>query len=349
MKILHDLNERSQEIFRHVVEAYVETGEPIGSQTLSRKLGMSLSSATIRSVMADLEDAGLLYSPHTSSGRLPTEAGLRLFVHGLLEVGQLSPAEKEEISRKCQAQGQSFPQILEEATSVLSGLSRCAGLIMAPKCETNLKHMEFVALSPGRGLVVLVTQEGVVENRVIDLPLGMPPSSLTHASNFLNSLLAGNTLSQAKEKIIQELNRQKGEIDHLTSQLIETGLAVWSGDKISSSLIVKGQSHLLQDVTGLEDLSRLKNLFDALEAKKDIVHLLDATIDADGIQIFIGSNNGLFNHTGCSLIVSPYLNGEGTMVGAIGVIGPTRLNYGRIIPMVDYTAKVIGKLLYNLK
>lgn len=344
---MEDLSKRSREIFRHIVEAYVETGEPVGSRTLSRKLGMSLSAATIRNVMADLEEAGLLYAPHTSAGRLPTEVGLQFFVQGLLEVRQLNDSDKAEISRKCQDQGRSFSEVLEEATSILSGLSQCAGLVVAPKSEGSLKHVEFVYLSPGKGLVVLVTQEGLVENRVLDLPAHMPASSLTLASNFMNRWLVGNTLPHAKRKILEELDHHRGEIDSLTSQLIEAGLAAWSGEKFSSSLIVKGQSHLLQEVSKAEDLSRLKTLFDALETKNEIVHLLDAAIDAEGVQIFIGSENGLFSHAGCSLIASPYSNEKGHVVGAIGVIGPTRINYARVVPLVDFTAKVIGELLYR--
>lgn len=338
-----DLSKRSLEIFRHVIQAYMETGEPIGSRTLSKRLGLSLSAATIRNIMADLEEAGLLYAPHTSAGRLPTEAGLRFFVHGLLEVGEITPAEQKEIDRTCQAKGRSLAQVLEETTSVLSGLSRCAGLVLAPKCDASLKHIEFIYLSPGRGLVVLVTQDGVVENRIIEIPLDIPPSSLTEASNFLSAKLVGYTLNEVRQRIFQELDKQQGQLDTLTKTLIQTGLATWAGDE--SFLIVKGQSNLLQEIAGDDDLARLKNLFDALEAKKEMMNLLDAAINADGVQIFIGSNNSLFAHTGCSLIVSPYKNGQGQIVGALGVIGPTRINYARVVSMVDYTAKIMSKLI----
>jgi heat-inducible transcriptional repressor len=343
-----DLNDRSREIFRHIVEAYVETGEPIGSRTLSRKLGLSLSPATIRNVMADLEDAGLLAAPHTSAGRIPTEIGMRLFVHGLLEVGSLSLQERQEIDSQCSAIGRSMSQVLEEAIGALSGLSRCAGLVMAPKFEAPLKHIEFVNLAPGRALVVIVTEDGAVENRIIDVPVGILPASLTMAGNYLNARLVGRTLDEAKRFIAEEIADQRAQLDQLTSRLVEAGLAVWSGQASGNkdgALIVRGQSNLLGDITALEDLERIRALFQALEAKEGMVRLLDATNSADGVQIYIGAENELFSLAGCSVIIAPYSNSREQVVGAIGVIGPTRINYARIIPMVDYTAKVIGRLI----
>lgn len=343
--MISELNERSREIFRHVVDAYVETGEPIGSRTLSRRLSMNLSPATIRNVMADLEDAGLLYAPHTSAGRLPTEAGLRLFVSGLLEIGALSSEEREQIDVRCRAQGRSIEEVLSEATTMLSGLSRCAGLVLAPKTESALKHIEFVNLGPGRALVVMVTESGVVENRLIEVPQGLPPSALTEASNFLSARLGGRTLEEARQAILEDLQTKRAQLDELTSRVVETGLATWSGGKQDGSLIVRGQANLLNDVHALEDLERIRSLFSALETREQMLRLLDLVGTAEGVQIFIGSENELFGAAGCSMIVAPYQNSREEIVGAIGVIGPTRINYARIIPLVDYTAKVVGRLI----
>lgn len=345
MTKVEELNKRSREVFRHIVDAYVETGEPVGSKTLSNRLGMSLSPATIRNVMADLESAGLLYAPHTSAGRLPTEAGLRLFVHGILEIGDISQPERKEIETHCQNKGKSFTDVLDDATKALCGLSRCAGVVSAPKSESILKHVEFVNLSPGRVLVILITEDGLVENRIVETPPGLPPSSLIEAGNYLNSRLSGKTLNEAKSRILGELDANKAQLDLLSSKLVEEGLAVWSGTGSATSLIIRGQSNLLQDVRHLEELDQVRNLFEALDTKKEILGLLDAAIEADGVQIFIGSENNLFQLSGCSLIVSSYSADKGRIVGAIGVIGPARLNYSRIIPMVDYTAKLISKTI----
>jgi heat-inducible transcriptional repressor len=340
-----ELNERSREIFRLIVDGYVATGEPIGSRTLSRLLGQNLSPATIRNVMADLEEAGLLYSPHTSAGRLPTEAGLRLFVHGLLELGNLAENERHNIEALCAARGKSLAQALEEATAALSGLSHCAGVVVVPKQERPLKHIEFVHLGPGRALVVLVTEDGMVENRVIEVPLGVPPATLVSASNYLNARLVGRTIEEARGEISDEIGSHKAQLDELTSRVVATGIASWAGGDGESALIVRGQSHLLEDVTALADLERLRTLFEMLEAKETMLRLLDASKKAEGVQIFIGAENHLFGVAGCSMIIAPYQNSREQIVGAIGVIGPTRINYARIIPMVDYTAKVIGRII----
>jgi heat-inducible transcriptional repressor len=344
---LSALNQRSRDIFRHIVEAYVETGEPIGSRTLSRRLGMSISPATIRNVMADLEEMGLLRAPHTSAGRLPTETGLRLFVHGLLEVGDLSEDERAELEAKCAANGRALPDLLSEATSALSGLSSCAGLVMAPKTDRALKHIEFVNLAPDRAMVVLVTEDGVVENRVVELPPGIPASTLVTASNYLNNRLVGRTLGEARSEILGEIERQRGEIDTLSAKVIEAGLALPTESGDAGQLIVRGQSHLLSDIQALEDLERIRELFDVLETKETMLRMVDATQEADGVQIFIGRESNLFGHSGVSMVLAPYRDQRDQVLGAIGVIGPTRLNYARIIPMVDYTAKLVGRLLYE--
>ena len=342
--LINELTERSREIFRVIVDGYVATGEPVGSRTLSRRLGQNLSPATIRNVMADLEEAGLLYSPHTSAGRLPTEAGLRLFVHGLLEIGRLAEDERRNIESLCVARGKSLSQALEEATSALSGLSHCAGVVVVPKFDRPLKHLEFVHLGPGRGLVVLVTEDGIVENRVIEVPLGLPPASLISAGNYLNARLIGRTIEEAKSEIEEEIASNRAQLDELSSKLVAAGLASWAGGE-GNALIVRGQANLLEDVTALADLERLRTLFEMLETRETMLRLLDASRHAEGVQIFIGAESDLFGMTGCSVVIAPYQNSREQIVGAIGVIGPTRLNYARIIPMVDYTAKVIGRLI----
>ncbi|MGE0725455.1 MAG: heat-inducible transcriptional repressor HrcA [Alphaproteobacteria bacterium] len=341
-----ELNERSREIFRLIVDAYMETGEPVGSRTIARRLGNELSPATIRNVMADLEEAGFLFAPHTSAGRLPTEAGLRLFVNGLLELGRLSEEERRSIDSRCVAAGRSMGQVLEEATSLLSGLSRCAGIVFAPKAERALKHIEFVHLGPGRALVVMVTEDGMVENRICQVPVGMPPSTLVRAGNYLNARLAGRTIEEARSEITAELDGHRAQLDELASKVVEAGLATWSGAvRGEGSLIVRGQSNLLGNVTALQDLERIRTLFEMLEAKDSMLRLLDATETGEGVQIFIGAEHSLFANTGCSVVIAPYQNSREQIVGAIGVIGPTRINYARIVPMVDYTAKVIGRII----
>jgi heat-inducible transcriptional repressor len=345
--LVNELDERSREIFRQIVETYLKTGEPVGSRLLSQKLDLSLSPASIRNVMADLEEAGLLFAPHTSAGRLPTDIGLRLFVDGLLEVGDISDEERQNIDTKCRTAGRRPEDVLSEAISALSGLSHCAGMVMVPKADEPLKHIEFVNLSPGRALVVVVGEDGSVENRVIAVPLGMPPSTLIQASNYLNSRLAGKTLDEARVLIRHEMDQHRAELDALTAEVIKAGLATWSGDGDArkDSLIVRGHGNLLGNLSAVEDLERIRRLFADLETKKDLVKLLELARDGDGVKIFIGAENKLFSLSGSSVIVSPYTDGREKILGVIGIIGPTRLNYARIIPMVDYTAKMIGQFL----
>ena len=344
------LSERSRDILRHVVEAYVETGEPVGSRTLSRRSGLQLSPATIRNVMADLEELGLLYAPHTSAGRLPTEAGLRLFVDGILEIGNLTRDERTVIEAQCRTSGLNAGQVLEKASSLLSGLSQCAALVMAPKLAGRLRHIEFVNLGPGRALVVLVGESGDVENRVIDVPLGMPASSLVEASNYLTARMIGRTLAECRNDVRDEIREHRSELDTLASKVVENGLAVWAtneGGLDRGVLIVRGQARLLEDVTAMSDLERIRRLFEALETKEALLRLIDAADVAQGVQIFIGAENELFSMAGCSMVIAPFSQSDERIVGAIGVIGPTRMNYARIIPMVDYTAKIVSGLLSN--
>ncbi|MFC7049780.1 heat-inducible transcriptional repressor HrcA [Emcibacter nanhaiensis] len=345
--LLETLNDRSRDIFRHIVDAYLTTGDPVGSRTLSKILTNPLSPASIRNVMADLEDSGLIYSPHTSAGRIPTELGLRMFVDGLLEVGNLSEDERTNIRIKCHEKGSRLEEILPQATSLLSGLSQCASIVMAPKYERPLKHIEFVHLGPGRALVVLVSEGDDVENRIIEVPHGLTPSALTQAGNYLNARMVGRTFAEAQKIIQQELQQQKAELDKLTQQVVEQGLAVRAGKEggLSDTLIVRGRSNLLDNVEAREDLERIRTLFDDLETKNDLISLLDLAKNAEGVRIFIGSENKLFSLSGSSVIASPYMDADNNILGVIGVIGPTRLNYARIIPIVDYTAKVIGNIL----
>ncbi len=339
------IDDRSAAILRELVELYVATGEPVGSRTLSRRLPQALSPATIRNVMADLEDAGLLFAPHTSAGRLPTERGLRLFVDGLLQFGALPEEERDAIAARCAAGGRSLQDTLAEAGQMLSGLAGAAGLVVAPKSEAPLRHIEFVALGPGRALVVLVTADGQVENRVIEVPPGLPPSALVQASNYLNARLSGRTLDEARGAVQAEIAAHKTALDELTQQVIEAGLATWSGG-VGGTLILRGQAKLLQNLDQLHRVQEIQSLFDRLETQETMLRLLDLAQRGEGVQIFIGAESGLFDSAGLSMVVAPFRNAQDQrIVGAIGVVGPTRINYGKIVPVVDYTARVIGRLL----
>lgn len=341
---ISELNARSRDVFRAIVDAYMQSGEPVGSRTISRRLETQVSPATIRNVMADLQELGLLHAPHNSAGRLPTDAGLRLFVDGLLQVGEIGDDERVEIEGHLATSGLSLNQALEQASSTLAGLSSHLGLVVAPKTAAAVTHLEFVALGDGRALVVLVDETGQVENRVIDLPVGLPASALTEASNYLRARLAGRSLEEARAGVQNELKAHRAQLDELTQRVVEGGLAVWS-DADKGALIVKGQSSLLDDVAAVADLERIRGLFDALEAKETMLRLMDAAEAGDGVRIFIGAENALFNHSGWSMVLAPYAGPGAKVLGAIGVVGPTRLNYARIIPMVDYTARVIGRML----
>jgi heat-inducible transcriptional repressor len=345
------LGERPREVFRHLVEAFLASGEPVGSRTLSQRLPIALSPASIRNVMADLEALGLLYAPHTSAGRVPTERGLRLFVDGLLEIGELAPDERAAIEARINGSGRGLEDVLTQATTMLSGLSRCAGLVVAAKQDAALKHIEYVSAAPGKALVVMVSEDGQVENRLIDTPAGLPASALSEASNYLNARLRGRTLEAARAEIVTALESERAELDTLTAKFVAEGLATLATPAGASRnadekvLIVRGTSHLLDSVEAQVDLERVRTLFDDIERKNDLIRLLELAREGDGVRIFIGSENRLFSLSGSSIVAAPYANAQGKIVGVIAVLGPTRLNYGRIIPMVDHTAKVIGRLL----
>jgi len=344
---LAQIDERSREIFRQIVESYLATGEPVGSRNISRLIPMSLSPASVRNVMADLEALGLVYAPHTSAGRLPTELGLRFFVDALMEIGDLSGDERKKIEAQVKAtRGENLDVVLAEASQLLSGLSRGAGVVTAHKTDARLKQIEYVQLEPGRALAVLVSEEGQVENRILDLPVDVSAANLVEATNFLNARIRGKTLSEAKTEIERSVAAARAELDALTQKIVADGLASWSGgDMTERKLIVRGHAKLLEDLKAMEDLERVRLLFDDLDTKRGVVDLLGKAEEAEGLRIFIGSENKLFSLSGSSTIVAPYRDGAGRVVGVLGVIGPTRLNYARVIPMVDYTARIVSEVL----
>lgn len=344
---LVETDQRSREIFRQIVDGYLATGEPVGSRNISRLLPMTLSPATVRNVMTDLELAGLIYSPHTSAGRLPTERGLRFFIDAMMEVGNLSSDERKQIEAQMRAAatGRSLDGALTEASALLSGLSRGAGVVVTTKANARLKHIEFVRLAPERALVVLVAEDGTVENRLLALPPGLPASALTEAANFLNARILGKTLADLRSEIAENRAAMERELDALTAKLVESGIATSSGPSSDRHLIVRGQANLLEDLKAQEDLERIRLLFGDLETQTDVIDLLARAEEGDGVRIFIGSENKLFSMSGSSMIAAPFHDAEQRIVGVVGIIGPTRLNYARIVPMVDYTAKVVGRLL----
>jgi heat-inducible transcriptional repressor len=345
-KILDQLNDRSREVFRRVVESYLANGDPVGSRTLTRDFSEKVSAATIRNVMQDLEYMGLLGSPHISAGRIPTQDGLRMFVDGLLEVSDVELTDRRVIDATVTSNSQDVGGILDRIGSALSGVTRGASLVLAPKHEAPIKHIEFVSLAHDRALVVLVFSDGHVENRIFTPPPGQTPSSMREAANFLNALIEGRTLSDVQRVIASEIDKHRQEIDSLSQALVESGLAVWQGEGDSyERLIVRGRANLLDSGAEDEDLDRIRILFDDLERKRDIAEFLELAEDGEGVRIFIGSENKLFSLSGSSLVVSPYMNADRKIIGAVGVIGPTRLNYGRIVPIVDYTAQLVGKLI----
>jgi heat-inducible transcriptional repressor len=344
---LGQLDERARDIFRRIVETYLETGDPVGSRTISRG-GVPLSPASIRNTMQDLAHLGLLGAPHASSGRMPTHMGLRLFVDGLLEVGDLGDDERQMIEQRLAGRGRTVQEALDEASALLSGLAGGAGVVVAPVRDAGVKHVEFVALAPDQALAVMVFDDGQVENRLMRLAPGITPSALQEASNFLNARMAGRTLIETKAQVRGELDSARRALDETAARLVEDGLAAWGGGEDQDrALIVRGRANLLNDRSALEDLEKVRMLFDDLEQKEQLIGLLDDVREAQGVRIFIGAETRLFSLSGSSVIAAPYMNGRQKVVGAIGVIGPTRLNYARVIPLVDYTARVLGRLLEN--
>lgn len=338
-----ELNDRAREVFRQIVESYLASGIPVGSRTLSKLTMLGLSPASIRNVMQDLEELGLLAAPHTSAGRLPTELGLRLFVDGMMQTSEPTEGERGAIESQVAAPA-SIEDILARTTAVLSGLSACAAMVLVPKAEMLVRQVSFVPLSPARALAILVGADGSVENRVIDLPPGLPPTVLIDAANYINARLHGLTLAEAAVRLRREIDDDRAQIDALTRTLIEAGIASWSSDGAARPvLIVRGSAHLVAG--DANDLDRVRLLLDDLEGKEDLVRLLDSASGGEACKIFIGAENKLYSLSGSSVIAAPYRAGGGRMVGVVGVIGPTRLNYARVVPMVDYTAKALSRLI----
>lgn len=343
---IEDMTDRSREVFQRVVEGYLETGAPVGSRTLTRTLSESVSAATVRNVMQDLEYLGLVGSPHVSAGRVPTQLGLRMFVDGILEMGDLGAEDRQRIDQTMGEKDSDVTALLDRVGSALSGVTHGASLVLTPKHEAPIKHIDFVSLSRERALVVLVFADGHVENRLFTPPPGQTPSSMREAANFLNAIAEGHTLSELDGIITREIAARRQEIDALAAELVETGAAIWENKgETTERLIVRGRGNLLTDNESEADLDRIRTLFDDLEAKRDIAQFLELADDADGVRIFIGSENKLFSLSGSSLVVSPYMNADQKIIGAVGVIGPTRLNYGRIVPIVNYTAQLVGKMI----
>lgn len=343
---MQSLDARSRDIFRTIVETYIETGEPVGSRTLS-KGGIQLSAASIRNVMADLTEMGLLNAPHVSAGRIPTHAGLRLFVDGFLQVGEAGEADRSEIDARLSAAGRDFGGVLKEASSILSGLAGGAGLVSSPTQDAPVRHVEFVPLTTGEALCVLVNEHGDVENRLVKIPAGLPQTTLIEAGNYLAARMKGRTLREAAVDVRTEISERRAQLDAAASDLVQRGLAEWAGELPGEQrgLIIQGRANLLEDTKAAEDMERVRQLFDVLERQKGLLEVLDSTREAEGVRLFIGSENSLFPLSGSSVIVAPYMNASRQVIGALGVIGPTRLNYARVIPMVDYTARMVGQVL----
>lgn len=341
---ISELSDRARDIFRLVVESYLGNGIPVGSRTISQLPGLGLSPASIRNVMHELEQMGLLASPHTSGGRMPTQSGLRLFVDGMMQVSLPSEEERRAIESQLGENGP-IEDALAAATSALSGLSACAGMVLVPKKEPLIRQFSFVSLGQGQALAILVGEDGSVENRVVDLPAGITHSMLVEAENYMSSRLAGLTLREAQSRLTQELTEDRVALDQAARALVERGLAIWTADAADRPvLIVRGQANLI-DARASEDLERVRMLLDELEGKQEIARLMESALAASATKIFIGSENKLFSLSGSSVIAAPYRNGEGRVVGVVGVIGPTRLNYARVIPMVDFTAQTLSRLM----
>lgn len=345
--IIDELNERSREVFRRLVEAYLATGEPVGSRALTGKISEKVSPATVRNVMQDLEFMGLLDSPHVSAGRIPTETGLRLFVDGLLEISDLDADDRAKIDATVQSNSADMATLMDRVGAALSGITAGASLVLTPKhVEAPINHIEFVPLGPDRALAVIVFADGHVENRLFQPPAGQTPSSMREAANFLNAVAEGRTISELRNSLENEIAQQRRALDRLAQELIDAGSALWLDEgEPHERLIVRGRSNLLSAGAQFGDIERVRDLFDDLERKRDIADFLELADSADGVRIFIGSENKLFSLSGSSVVVSPYMNADRRVIGAVGVIGPTRLNYGRIVPIVDYTAQLIGKLI----
>ena len=340
-----ELSDRSKKILKSVIETYLETGEPAGSETILKKIGIDLSSSSIRSILANLQKEGLLYAPHISAGRLPTDKGMRFFVDGLLEFGRLSKNEQESIKNQCQSRGSSFQEVLDEASKVISGLSNCAGIVVAPKFHNKIKHVEFIRLNSSQIMSIIASENGLVENRILNSKINYNDSTLKKASNYINSKFVGKTIDQIKIIISDEIRSSKNQLDIISTKLVEEGIIEIAPNLETPYIFLHGQSSLLEEEVISKDLDQIRNLFDDIENKSNFLNVIENTSKAQGVQIFIGAQNFLFKHSGLSMVMAPYKNKEQKIIGAIGVVGPMRLNYAKIVPLVDYTSKIVGRIL----
>ncbi len=340
-----ELNDRSKLIFKKLVESYLKTGTPAGSETIMKMGGLNLSSASIRSILSNLQKEGLLFAPHRSAGRVPTDKGMRFFVDGLLEFGRISKTDKENIKQLCSSKGKSYEEALDVASKAISGLSNYAGIVIAPKFQKNLKHVEFIRLNESQIMLILAYENGEVENRIIDDGGKYNASLLIQASNYLTSKFNNKNITQIKKIIQNEIKNSQNELENISSKLIQQGIIETLPNSKNPYIFLHGQSNLLNDEIISKDLDQIRNLFDEIEKKSSFVDILETAGKAKGVQIFIGSKNFLFKHSGLSMIMAPYKNNDQEIIGAIGVVGPTRLNYSKIVPLVDYTSKIIGKVV----
>ena len=340
-----ELNDRSKLIFKKLVESYLETGSPAGSETIMKMGGLNLSSASIRSILSDLQKEGLLFAPHRSAGRMPTEKGMRFFVDGLLEFGRISKTDKQNIKQQCSSKGKTYEEVLDVASKAISGLSNYAGIVIAPKFQKNLKHLEFIRLNESQLMLILAYENGEVENRIIFDNGKYSSNLLIQASNYLTSKFTNKNITQIKKNIQTDIRKSKNKLETISSKLIQQGIIETLPDVKNPYIFLHGQSNLLKDEIISKDLDQIRNLFDEIEKKTSFVEILETAGKAKGVQIFIGSKNFLFKHSGLSMVMAPYKNNDQEIIGAIGVVGPTRLNYSKIVPLVDYTSKIIGKVI----
>ncbi len=340
-----ELNDRSKLIFKKLVESYLKTGSPAGSETIMKMGGLNLSSASIRSILSNLQKEGLLFAPHRSAGRMPTEKGMRFFVDGLLEFGRISKIDKESIKQQCSTKGKSYEEVLDIASKAISGLSNYAGIVIAPKFQKNLKHLEFIRLNESQIMLILAYENGEIENRIIEDGGKYNNSLLVQASNFLTSRFTNRSISQIKRLIQNDIKKSQNQLETISSKLVQQGIIENLPNVNNPYIFLHGQSNLLNDEIISKDLDQIRNLFDEIEKKSSFVEILENAGKAKGVQIFIGSKNFLFKHSGLSMVMAPYKNNDQEIIGAIGVVGPTRLNYSKIVPLVDYTSKIVGKVI----
>ena len=340
-----ELTDRTKQIFKAVVETYLETGSPSGSETVLKKAGLDISSASVRSILSNLQKEGLLFSPHTSSGRVPTDKGMRFFVDGLLEFGRISKSEKENIEQLSASKSKTYQEVLDEASRAIAGLSNYAGIVIAPKYQKNLKHLEFIRLNSMQIMSILAYENGEIENRIIEDSGKFTNSQLLQTSNYLSEKFKNKNIVEIKKIIESEITNSRSDLEEISKKLVKKGIVEIEPKINNPYIFLHGQSKLLKDEIISKDLDQIRQLFDDIENKSTFIDILENAVKAKGVQIFIGSKNFLFKHSGLSMVMAPYKNKEQEIVGAIGVVGPTRLNYSKIVPLVDYTSKIIGKVV----